>query len=39
MNKQIAFLVVGGDLRQVYLAESLATNANINMYTIGLDKN
>jgi len=37
MNRKDVFLVVGGDLRQTYLAEILAENGKV--YTLGLDKN
>lgn len=37
MNKKDVFLIVGGDLRQTYLAEILAKNGKV--YTLGLDKN
>jgi len=37
MNKRDVFLVVGGDLRQTYLAEILAEKGKV--YTLGLDKN
>lgn len=36
MNKKSVFLVVGGDLRQTYLAEILAKTNKV--YTLGLDK-
>lgn len=38
MNNNITFLVVGGDLRQVYAAEALAEN-NYKVYTYGFDNN
>ena len=37
MNKKDVFLIVGGDLRQTYLAEILAEHGRV--YTFGLDKN
>lgn len=37
MNKKDVFLIVGGDLRQTYLAEILAEKGKV--YTLGLDKN
>lgn len=37
MNKNIVFLVAGGDLRQVYTAASLAKNNKV--YAIGFDSN
>ena len=37
MNKDITFLVVGGDLRQVYTARKLAENYKV--YAAGFDKN
>ena len=38
MDTTKSFLVAGGDLRQVYLAEKLATKDNI-VYAIGFDEN
>lgn len=37
MNNKDVFLIIGGDLRQTYLAEILAQKATV--YTLGLDKN
>ena len=37
MNKENVFLVVGGDLRQVYTAKKLAENNKV--YAAGFDNN